>query len=316
MSGRREDWARTFDGLDFYAARLTVHGSRALAANTGLANYLRAANIVLHELDDNAPLRLRLAQFPQLSFVRVAMPAIRMEWPRDAQSADRAAIIIILGGRMNVRTEGALLTREPGLFYIPPGTEPLWIDVLDTDNEVLYISLPAGLVADIPLVTASARVPALDPSLLAPLLAFTTGLFAVDPEQAPHTAPLRLVAEEITRSLVRLISGDAPAQDDPYARAVELIAAEYHAQTLRITEIARRLGVAPRTLQAEFARRGDTVSGALRRVRVTEARALRLANPALGMAEVAHATGFGSASALFRALREDSADQGSVPSSS
>ncbi|MFZ4841547.1 helix-turn-helix domain-containing protein [Mycetocola saprophilus] len=309
MSGRREDWARTFDGLDFYAARLTVHGSRALAANTGLANYLRAANIVLHELDDNAPLRLRLAQFPQLSFVRVAMPAIRMEWPRDAQSADRAAIIIILGGRIHVRTDGVLLTREPGLFYIPPGTEPLWIDVLDTDNEVLYISLPAGLVADIPLATASAHVPSLDPSLLAPLLAFTTGLFAVDSEQAPLMAPLRLVAEEVTRSLVRLISGDAPARDYPYARALDLIAVEYHAQSLRIAEIARRLGVAPRTLQAEFARRGDTVSGALRRARVSEARTLRSANPGLSMGEIAHATGFGSASALFRALRDDAGDR-------
>ncbi|WP_187976104.1 helix-turn-helix domain-containing protein [Mycetocola sp. JXN-3] len=309
MSGRREDWARTFDGLDFYAARLTVHGSRALAANTGLANYLRAANVVLHELDDNAPLRLRLAQFPQLSFVRVAMPAIRMEWPRDAQSADRAAIIIILGGRIHVRTEGALLTREPGLFYIPPGTEPLWIDVLDTDNEVLYISLPAGLVADIPLATASAHVSSVDPSLLTPLLAFTTGLFAVDSEQAPLMAPLRLVAEEVTRSLVRLISGDAPTRDNPYARALDLIAVEYHAQSLRIAEIARRLGVAPRTLQAEFARRGDTVSGALRRARVSEARTLRSANPGLSMGEIAHATGFGSASALFRALRDDAGDR-------
>ncbi|RLP77053.1 AraC family transcriptional regulator [Mycetocola tolaasinivorans] len=304
MSGRREAWARTFDELDFFAARLTVHGSRALAANTALANYLRAANIVLHELDDNAPLRLRLAQFPQLSFVRVAMPAIRMEWPRDSQSVDRAAIIVILGGRMSIRTDGVVLAREPGLYYVPPGTEPLWIDVLDTDNEVLYISLPAGLVADIPAAAQSDCVPPLDPSLIAPILAFTTGLFAVDPEQAAHTAPLRLIAEEVTRSLVRMISGDAPDSRDPYARAIELITVEYHSQALRTAEIARRLGVAPRTLQAEFTRRGETVSGIVRGVRVREARALRLANPALSMAEVAHATGFGSESALFRALRD------------
>jgi AraC-like DNA-binding protein len=83
---------------------------------------------------------------------------------------------------------------------------------------------------------------------------------------------------------------------------MQVIVAEHADPELAVETLAARMGVAARTLQLAFSHQGTTAGAQLRDVRARAALRLRSNNPALTYAAIARAVGFGSVSAMYRAL--------------
>jgi AraC-like DNA-binding protein len=113
-----------------------------------------------------------------------------------------------------------------------------------------------------------------------------------------------MASREIARSVVSQIIGENRGRIGLFARAMELIVTEHADPRLSVNVVAHRLGVASRTLQLAFSAESTTVGAQIRDVRARAALRLHTTNPGLTYAAISRAVGFGSESALYRALRQ------------
>lgn len=289
---------------------LKVQGSAEAEQHGGLQRFVRSSNFSIDALGDGGPLVANVARFPALTFAHIALPEVRITWPRDRGSTHRALLLIAASGTFSVDTEGGVLRRGSGLALIRPGEERVSISMSEPQNDLVYIGFGAELLADVTLPSwASYDGPALDWTLIAPFYAYVRTLCTTQTPQSPVVSPLASVSRILLREMIGVITRDAAVPPSLVDAAREVIRAEFSDPGVTVARIAMRLGVAPRTLQAAFAAEGATVSGELRRARVTAARTAKRTNPRMTAREVAAASGFGSVSAMSRAFRDAEAQE-------
>jgi AraC-like DNA-binding protein len=283
----------------------SVRGKGEAARNVELVNYLAEANVEFDRLDERQPLRAKLAQFPQFTFGHVVMPQATVVWPRDKASLERAVVILVQQGTVDVESDAEVVSRGAALYLVPPGVVPVQISAIDTVNEFIYISVSSALIADIPLPREpSATLSPFSAAMLTPLATFITTLCAISPNHSGDTGPLVSSAAEVIRSIVRLATDTDEVPTSVFDHAMQIIVREYADRELTVLGLAATLKVSRRTLQAAFAAAGTTVSDELRDVRARAALKARSSGRDLSAGEVAHVSGFGSESAMFRALRK------------
>lgn len=303
MTTRRSKWDAMppVEGL-----RLAVRGIAAVEANAALSDYLTSANLRIVRLEESDSLRIRMTRFPEITFAHANLPRARVEWPRDALSLTRAAVILCVSGRIAVTSSSTIIERRPGMFLVPPGDAPLTFETLDDLNEVLYISAPASLVSDLDVRRRGGPPrPEVPANVLAPLLAFATSLSSGSVGNSLVIGPLRSVAMEVGRALARLIAEGDPSELTLFSRTMRLIGENHADPRLSVPRLAELAGVSPRSLQSAFAVEGTTVAGQVRATRARAARELRDRNPGMPAAQIARSVGFGSVSTLYRAMEAE-----------
>lgn len=275
------------------------------AQDPELVDYLAEANVEFDRLDEQVPLVAKLAQFPQITFGHVLMPRASITWPRDKASLERAVVILVKQGRVSVDSEADTVSREPGLHLVPPAVDPVRVRALDGANEFIYISVNAALIADIPVPSGlSTPLSPFSTAILAPLVTFVTTLCTISAEPGGNTAPLVSAAVEAVRSIVRVATDADNVPASIFDRAMQIIVRDYASRELTVPALATTLEISRRTLQSAFAREGTTVSDELRGVRTRAALKARASDQALSAGEIAFVAGFGSESAMFRALHK------------
>lgn len=289
-----------------------ARGLDELAALRQAGEHLRSARIEFLALGSRGLLSARIARFPDSLFLHASLPETVAVWSRDQPAlADRATLVFARAGHIEIASGEQLIRREPGLTLIPPGSSAVRLSASSAVNEAVCVSVSAPVIADI-LASLPVVVPteAVDPTHLAPLLAFATNMCTVSDSVGAGVPALKSAAREIARSLVRLAVAGPARPRSLYSLATEIIVSEHHDPTLTTDAIAERLSVTPRTLQVEFKRRGATVSSVLRRARALSAIELRREHTHLLTTEIAQRCGFGSVSSMFRAIREhDASDE-------
>lgn len=305
MTSRRSKW----DAMPpVQGLRLAVRGIAAVEANRALSDYLTSANLKIVRLEESDSLRIRMTRFPEITFAHANLPRAVVEWPRDALSLTRAAVIVCVSGRIAVTSSSTIIERRPGLHLIPPGDAPLTFETLDGLNEILYISAPASLVSELDVRRRSGSPrPEVPANVLAPLLAFATSLSSGTVGNSLVIGPLRAVAMEVGRALARLIAEGDPSELTLFSRTMRLIVDNHADPRLSVPRLAELAGVSSRSLQAAFAAEGATVAGELRATRARAAKELRERHPGMPAEQLARTAGFGSVSSLYRALERDSA---------
>ncbi|WP_198147927.1 AraC family transcriptional regulator [Microbacterium sp. XT11] len=319
MNSRRAERLRLFESRVMHRADFEMRDPRH-QPDEELASFLRFSNVEVLEIDRRQPLRARFALFPQLTFAHVSGPPSQIRWNRDRHSLDRVFAVITRTGNVVLSTDGVMLRRGRRISLLAPSDQPVTLDLEASENEFFYISVSPALIEGVALPVASSYEdePA-DTSLLSPSVMFMAGLCRISTSSPYDASPLHMAAREIAKSVVTQIVGDARNRVGLFARAMELIVAEHPDPRLSVTIVAQRLGVASRTLQLAFSAEGTTVGAQIRDVRARAALRLHTTNPGLTYAAISRAVGFGSESALYRALRrvtlapDEESDAGSGP---
>ncbi len=309
MIDRRAERLRLFESKTMHRADFEVRQA-GWQRSEELASFLRFSNLEVQEIDSTRPLRARFAMFPHLTFAHVSGPKARIHWARDRNSLDRVFALIPRVGDVTLSTGGVMLRRGSGPSVLSPSAAPVTVSLGAADNEFLYVSVSPTLLAGIALPVVTTRTEdSVDPSLLAPAVMFMAGLCRISLNASQDTSPLRLASEEIARSLISQIIGDLGMKVGLFARAMELIVSDYADPRLSVNVAAARLGVASRTLQLAFNAEGTTVGAQIRLIRARAALRLHATNPVLTYSSISRAVGFGSESALYRALRQVDASE-------
>lgn len=304
MDNRRAERLRLFDSKVMHRADFELRDGVPWTRNEELASFLRFSNMQILRVGPDRPLRARLALFPHLTFAHVSSSPAVVLWPRDENSVDRVLAIVTRVGGLEVETTGVVL-RRPGVTLVCPGSSSVTVSMTAEENEVLYASISPALLDGVRLPTVTRFDPSpADPTLLTPAVMFMAGVCRISTSSPSDASPLRLASRQIARTLIAQIIGDVSRPAGLFARAMEIIVADHFEPGLTVAVIAERLGVATRTLQLAFTAENTTVGAQLREVRAREALRLHAGDEALTYAAISRAVGFGSESALYRALRE------------
>ncbi|GAA1142833.1 hypothetical protein GCM10009651_28790 [Microbacterium natoriense] len=274
---------------------------RSLEGCEVTGEYLRRVDTRVIGVDDGAPLRARVARVGDIRFWHVASPEIEMQWPSPAPTT-RLLFVMCVSGRMTVEPVFPAGRSSTRVVVIPATTAESRIRFSAPRNEFFAMSVPdPGM-----LTTAGARpaAPAISLDALRPFIGFIDGVTAVDDAEHLDASPLHAAARSVARSMIELVGGSLTDRRCIVTRATDIMLAESDDPRLTTASLADRLDVSPRTLQAAFAKEELTVRGMLRDIRARSARALRRAQPDARSSTLVRATGFGSESAMFRALRE------------
>ncbi|MDZ8200418.1 hypothetical protein RZO50_02760 [Microbacterium sp. SSW1-59] len=283
--------------------------ARAESDQAGFVEYLRGANLEIVSTSGAGPMRGAMTRFPDITFAHVEVAPGIVDWPRDQLSWQRASVVVCLAGSVEAVSEGPVWRREPGLILVPPGDTPVRFTLTGEPVEVFYLSLPAGMITELNLPERPVQgAEPVTTEALRPLRAFIGALASATIPADTAAGPMHGAATEVARSLVRLISDGENREISVYSRAMKLIMRSYQDAALSGRLLAKWLGVSERTLQAAFAAEHTTVNREIRGHRARAAVAIRRGNPRMPTADLARATGFGSVSSLFRALREADAD--------
>lgn len=302
-SGRRNARNMLFRGREFSRVSARFRGIAGIASNPRFGEFLSAANLEFASLANSPETVVQVAQFADLNVSYGKLARGEVVWPRDMQSLDRAAVVITRRGRVRAAGEGVYL-REPGVIFIPPGDTRVSVMFEASENELVYASFPASLVADIPLPTdVEVGGSQLGSYLVDPIYRFMVGLSHA-PDQERGLLPVRYATGEMLRAIVQLVSQCGCSEMPLYDRAIQAILQDLGNVDLAAGTLAPRLGVSTRKLQLEFQERGTTVQREVRRRRVAAARQMRREFPEIGVEVLILACGFRSKSAFYRAMSE------------
>ncbi|MCW2286979.1 AraC-like DNA-binding protein [Leucobacter luti] len=265
-------------------------------------SYLATAHLTLQCLALNGPLQARVGAFTDISFVHVQSPALRATWGIPERPAARATVVIPLAG--DIVVNGSNVTTGQ-IALLRPGRSAVALHSPSQRFEALYICFSDSLLEGLPAQgrAGACHIATADSEALEPLIAFGYGMTKLEITDETHVPALRDMARNCVRALVARATGQEAGDRGLYAQAREIMAVEYTDVTLDTARLAARLGVSVRSLQAAFARQGDSVAMALRTVRGRAAVANRAANPELPARTIAEISGFGSDSTMFRVIR-------------
>lgn len=278
--------------------------SSDVRSSTNIQEYLRVANLTVHSMDTRSEAMAHILMLQGLTIGHVVFPRAELTWARERQTSDRAVLIVVNSGEASIAGTPPGVFRRPGVLFVAHGKTPVTLSLSAVHNEILYLALPSALIADIPMPHDTADIgPPLPVDVLRPIFQFfTTVARSSKPQQA--AASMGFVVSEMLRTLVRVVFEDTATPHDLYAQTLELMHDELNDETLNTARLAERLGVATRTLQLEFQRRGTTLQAELRRLRTEAVIRARTENPEQSFRTLAEAYGFRSKSALYRALAE------------
>ena len=204
-------------------------------------------------------------------------------------------------GALEIESEGDILSWDPGISLVLPGTTPIRFSISGPRTEVFYISMEADRLAD--LVPTTAERPqgrAVTPAMLAPLLSFIANTCTIVDPRPEIAEALEPVALEVVRSLLVSAFGRRTPVEPLFSRVHRYILDHFHEAELRIEHVARHLNVAVRTIQVELQNGGTTFVKLLQHARTVAALELLRSEPSVTRAELAHSCGFGSLSSLQR----------------
>lgn len=289
----------------------SAQGLSAAHENIQLRSYLSSANLFIEELDDDDKLTARVVQYPHITIAHVILPIARITWPRDPDSLNRGAVILLNSGSLTIDSRGPVALHNPGVSLIPPGSEPLSFQTT-TRCELIYVSFPATFLGG----DHTARVIDRDGNtegnehLIRPLYAYFASICTSNVARRDAWLPLQDLTEDGIRNLLNLIvDRGSPTRESLYESAMAHLRRTSHMTSTSVESLAAAMSVSPRTLQHSFQEHNTTVRTELRRARSAHAVFLRDQDPSLSLDQVAKMVGFGSRSALVRALREARQEQ-------
>lgn len=303
---REIDRSLLFKGKELFHSE-HVLTSREITVDRKLADFLAVSNLRLNSLAETQPLRLRVTAFSNLCFIHQRGPSLELDWHRNADSIGRAVIVVVFAGGLTI---GSSYIGTGQYALIPPGETLVRASTQDCDNDILVISFGAHKLEGLQIGLSADEnqellwISEIDSHYLRPFLSFIISLCGLDFSPTDRIGTLQDTSRTIVRALVRVAVGAAPENRPIYERAVGILESEYANIHLNAPLVAARLGVSTRTMQTVFERRGETVSRNLRSIRARAAISTRAANPRMPPIVVAKLCGFGSESAMYRAIRE------------
>ncbi|MET7694694.1 helix-turn-helix domain-containing protein [Streptomyces sp. NPDC005483] len=212
---------------------------------------------------------------------------------------------IQLRGRARLEQSGRVAVLTPGTMAFVDSTVPYDLDFAD-DFSQLVVKVPSTRLPHRSLSRATAV--ALSDSGPGRVVAdFLVGLGRLrDHDPAAATALLPHAVELLDSALGWAADGAAPVTSatavtrERIHQFVRRHAVDDH---LDAATVATGCGVSRRTLYRTLAEDGDTLTGLIRRVRVSHAQRLVRAHPERPLAAVARECGFGGEAQLYRAFR-------------
>lgn len=273
-------------------------------SSASVQEYLRIANLRVIDMEPQAEAIANILLLHGITVGHVMFPSANISWPRDRQSIDRAVLIIVNSGEVSISAEAAGIFSRDGVIFVAPGEHPVSLSLIAGRNEIMYLGIPAALIADIPVppdgVEFGTQLPV---DLLRAVFQFFSSIARTLKPQI-SAASIGFVMSEMVRSIVRVMLETATVEQDLYTRAIGQMAESLDDETLNTAKVAARLGVSVRKLQLEFQRQGTTLQAELRRLRIEAVVRARVENPSQSLRSLAEAYGFRSKSALYRALAE------------
>lgn len=221
-------------------------------------------------------------------------------------------LVTLRQGRALLRAGGGEVSLEQGdaaLLGVGVDGELVTTQV----GSMLAICGPGELAQDVQAELSDVH-PVLVPrhsALLRPVVAFALQAARGETAQPTHLADYyieRLLQEMLQGMLAELSASasTAPQSQGPYRRAMALLAVQYADPGLTSEGVAESVSLSRRQLEREFARRGTTIRGELRRIRLERAKEM-LSEPGyamLGIEQIAQHVGFSGASSLARAMSQ------------
>lgn len=308
QKGRRNAHFRYFQNREYWHRSFKLHGAADLAPGSPMSEYLAAANFRLTGFTEAQATRMQVTQLADITLAHAYAPAGTAVWPRDEISRHRAALVISPNGDVAVSGAG-VISRSPGIALIPPGISEVKFVLEQQSHELVFIGMSASLIADIPLPSTTDGEP-LDSGVVDSAFRMLTAL-AQSARGEPAGPPLRHAVAEMTRSVVHLMRQGSPMSQPLFDRATEAILLDISNPKLSAETLAPRLGVSARSLQLAFQQHGTTVQRHVRGLRGAAAARMRRENVEIDATTLAQTFGFGSKSALYRALAE--ATEGTIP---
>lgn len=183
----------------------------------------------------------------------------------------------------------------------------------DASAEIMTVTGPGELARDMhESLTSSPQVLPGASALLAPTLAFA--LRTLQPAGAGRSKLGDYYIERLLQEMMQgLLTDTSPTErtprlrQDPYRQAVAVLAAQFTDAELTSDGVAEAVNLSRRQLEREFSKRGTTIRGELRRLRVE--RAVSMLGDAdyalLTVDQVARHVGFSGASSLARAMAQE-----------
>ncbi|WEV41982.1 helix-turn-helix domain-containing protein [Bifidobacterium sp. ESL0682] len=250
----------------------------------------------------------RSADFPEVTFSHMTLPATVMDWKREGSTAKMATMIFLLHGHVEISTaDNKILKRRPGVFLIPPETGDVVFKTSAPTNELIGVSLSSRLFAtilpDYKTYSMMGQNSKLDVVSLQPLLAFVVSACNLNNSQSQMVDTLETVANDVARSLLIACFGQGMSVMPLIERVRKYVAENYTDSALSVTKTAEHENVSVRTVQLALQEADTNFTALVRRARTEAALELRKSQPSLTLVEIGDRCGFGSVSSLRRALK-------------
>lgn len=233
-----------------------------------------------------------------------------------ANSDETFLLKMQIEGVSQISTAQKSIQLKPGDYVICENRQPYW---LAFDEPILLASIPLSMHDFRSQNLAPSRLSFVKPSTTNPIrpivFDYLRSLRNADIDQLSLSARdslahvlLELTVLSIDQETQKQVTS-APTRSNMllFKRATELIAQQYHDETLTGARLAKRLGVSLRNLQIAFSASGFTISNYILKHRLNVARRLLLASSTnkLQVSEVAFAVGFRSHSSFSRAYKAE-----------
>ncbi|MEV7618797.1 helix-turn-helix domain-containing protein [Microbacterium sp. NPDC089321] len=279
--------------------------SPAAGDEVWISTFIRGTGLEVLEGDPRL-LELKAIRFDDYLVGRVRAPAMRVLWGRTRQPAgSRYTVVFVNHGAVTVDCSAPTwASSEGGLCVVFPGTEPIEMHTED-GTEMIVFTFDRSEIA--PHVLTNANMADIRPGMTV-LRATYAYLSALVDE--PRSSDAAEEQSEVLRALTRDVAvafTRTAIVDDHYEGTLLLAQRRIDESSsdpgFGVERLAAACNVSRRTLDRVFEKNRLRVAEEIRRSRSRRAFALLTENRALGLKEVAEASGFGSITTMNRALR-------------
>lgn len=307
-SERRDEIGDWLNGVPLRTA--TFYGVMDNAGpkySPGALNYLQKVKKGhIEPLPQGTKVKLQTAEFEGIGFAHGISSAFSIEWRRPIEDSDITALLFVLRGQGEVITDGRMVKREPGAVMVLPGTEPAKMQLTGTVNEFIEVNFHSHRFAgSIATVDEKAKnLPPIDMKTLKPFFAFISNTCNSSRTTQKNDRALEMTADAVTAGLLAASFGQGEDWlSSLLTKVYAFVVSHYADPNIRVDDAAADIGVSVRYLQQELNKSGKKFSCILRDIRVDRVRDLKTSRPDISAAELAKLSGFGSLSAMYRALR-------------
>lgn len=269
-----------------------------------ISTFVRGTGLEVLEGDPRL-LELKAIRFDNYLVGHVRAPAMRVRWARTRQPAgSRYTVVFVNHGAVTVECEAPTwVSSEGGLCVVFPGTEAIEMHT-EEDTEMIVFTFDRSEIAPHVLTTASMADIRPGMTVLRATYAYLSAL--VDEPRASDVADEQSeVLRALTRDVAMAFTRTAIVEDR-YQGTLLLAQRRIDARSMDpafgVDQLAAGCNVSRRTLDRVFEKHRLRPAEEIRRSRSRRAFALLAENRALGLKEVAAASGFSSVTTMNRAL--------------